>query len=59
MDVAGAHQNDIEHSVYKTQLSPEGVELKREKTTGTSTASFLASPYFDKPDIGSSYTMHM
>lgn len=34
MDVAGAHQNDIEHSVYKIQLAPDGTELKSEKTIG-------------------------
>ncbi|KAI1320089.1 hypothetical protein EDD11_002061 [Mortierella claussenii] len=32
MDVAGNHQTDILHSIYKVQLSPDGTELKREKT---------------------------
>ncbi|KAF9417751.1 Endoplasmic reticulum-Golgi intermediate compartment protein 3 [Podila epigama] len=32
MDVAGEHQADITHSVYKVQLAPDGTEIKREKT---------------------------
>lgn len=45
MDVAGEHQNDIEHSVYKIQLSSEGVELYREKAVGMHLTSL--------------YTMHL
>ncbi|KAG0056223.1 hypothetical protein BGZ83_005955 [Gryganskiella cystojenkinii] len=33
MDVAGVHQNDIEHSIYKIQLAPDGTELQSERTT--------------------------
>ncbi|KAF9384259.1 hypothetical protein CPB97_005815 [Podila verticillata] len=32
MDVAGEHQADITHSVFKVQLAPDGTEIKREKT---------------------------
>lgn len=32
MDVAGEHQADVEHSIYKTQLAPDGTELNHEKT---------------------------
>ncbi|KAF9921158.1 Endoplasmic reticulum-Golgi intermediate compartment protein 3 [Linnemannia zychae] len=32
MDVAGEHQADVEHSIYKTQLDPNGTALKHEKT---------------------------
>lgn len=32
MDVAGEHQADVAHSIYKTQLAPDGTELKHEKT---------------------------
>ncbi|KAF9123367.1 Endoplasmic reticulum-Golgi intermediate compartment protein 3 [Mortierella sp. 14UC] len=32
MDVAGAHQADVVHSIYKTQLAPDGTELNHEKT---------------------------
>ncbi|KAF9585715.1 Endoplasmic reticulum-Golgi intermediate compartment protein 3 [Lunasporangiospora selenospora] len=32
MDVAGEHQSDITHSVYKVQLAPDGTEIRREKT---------------------------
>jgi hypothetical protein len=32
MDVAGEHQSDITHSVYKVQLSPDGTEIRREKS---------------------------
>ncbi|KAG0226440.1 Endoplasmic reticulum-Golgi intermediate compartment protein 3 [Actinomortierella wolfii] len=32
MDVAGEHQTDITHSVFKVQLSPDGREIKSEKT---------------------------
>ncbi|KAG0354722.1 hypothetical protein BGZ54_001515 [Gamsiella multidivaricata] len=32
MDVAGAHQADVLHSIYKIQLAPDGTEVKREKT---------------------------
>ncbi|KAG0309455.1 hypothetical protein BGZ98_002340 [Dissophora globulifera] len=32
MDVAGEHQSDITHSVYKVQLSPDGTEVKRERS---------------------------
>ncbi|KAI1315643.1 Endoplasmic reticulum-Golgi intermediate compartment protein 3 [Mortierella claussenii] len=32
MDVAGEHQSDIQHSVYKVQLAPDGTEIKREKS---------------------------
>ncbi|KAF8976051.1 Endoplasmic reticulum-Golgi intermediate compartment protein 3 [Entomortierella lignicola] len=32
MDVAGAHQTDVLHSIYKIQLAPDGTELTREKT---------------------------
>lgn len=35
MDVAGEHQADITHSVFKVQLTPDGKEIKREKTTST------------------------
>ncbi|GJJ69049.1 endoplasmic reticulum-Golgi intermediate compartment protein 3 [Entomortierella parvispora] len=49
MDVAGAHQNDIEHSVYKIQLSPEGVELKREKTIE------LGDSEVDPKEVGKNY----
>ncbi|KAK3808724.1 MAG: ERGIC and golgi 3 [Benniella sp.] len=32
MDVAGEHQSDITHSVYKVQLAPDGTEIKRERS---------------------------
>lgn len=36
MDVAGEHQSDISHSVYKVQLSPDGSEIKRERAPSKS-----------------------
>ncbi|KAG0056096.1 hypothetical protein BGZ83_006357 [Gryganskiella cystojenkinii] len=32
MDVAGEHQSDISHSVFKVQLQPDGTEIKRERS---------------------------
>ncbi|KAF9165334.1 Endoplasmic reticulum-Golgi intermediate compartment protein 3 [Actinomortierella ambigua] len=32
MDVAGEHQTDISHSVFKVQLASDGTEIKSEKT---------------------------
>ncbi|KAF9992226.1 Endoplasmic reticulum-Golgi intermediate compartment protein 3 [Entomortierella chlamydospora] len=32
MDVAGAHQPDVLHSIYKIQLARDGTEIKRERT---------------------------
>jgi hypothetical protein len=44
MDVAGEHQSDISHSVYKVQLSPDGSEIKRERAP--SKTFFALFPWF-------------
>ena len=36
MDVAGEHQSDISHSVFKVQLSPDGSEIRRERSPSKS-----------------------
>ncbi|KAF9113020.1 hypothetical protein BGX27_002372 [Mortierella sp. AM989] len=49
MDVAGEHQSDITHSVYKVQLSPDGTEIKREKSPN------LGNTGPDPKDVGENY----
>ncbi|KAG0378767.1 hypothetical protein BGX24_002861 [Mortierella sp. AD032] len=49
MDVAGDHQSDISHSVYKVQLSPDGSEVKRER------APNLGDTGPDPKEVGENY----
>ncbi|KAF8980831.1 hypothetical protein BGZ46_003649 [Entomortierella lignicola] len=49
MDVAGEHQSDITHSVYKVQLSLDGTEIKREKTPN------LGNTGPDPKEVGENY----
>ncbi|KAF9088904.1 Endoplasmic reticulum-Golgi intermediate compartment protein 3 [Mortierella sp. GBA35] len=49
MDVAGDHQSDISHSVYKVQLTPDGQEVKRER------AANLGDTGPDPKEVGENY----
>ncbi|KAF9403851.1 hypothetical protein BGX21_009217 [Mortierella sp. AD011] len=54
MDVAGAHQSDVLHSIYKVRLAQDGTEIKRERTQelGDSGPDLKA---FDENYCGSCY----
>ncbi|KAF9912536.1 hypothetical protein BX616_010306 [Lobosporangium transversale] len=49
MDVAGEHQSDITHSVYKVQLAPDGTEIKRERSQN------LGNTGPDPKEVGENY----
>ncbi|KAF9183631.1 Endoplasmic reticulum-Golgi intermediate compartment protein 3 [Haplosporangium sp. Z 767] len=52
MDVAGEHQSDVTHSVYKIQLAPDGTEIKSEKAASSNGPDPKAAGKGDCGDCG-------